>query len=117
MPPTHEDIKAALLARYEQQLDKMLADYEAKGEDITLTDIEDIALKMGDQTSQTVTAELVSQTEEPQLVPGPICKQCGQEMSYKGKKPKTIQTRSGEVTVERRYYYCAKCQQGFFPPG
>lgn len=117
MPPTNEEIKAALLARYEQQLDKMLAEYQAKGEDITLTDIENIALKMGDQTSQTITAELVSQPRDEQIVPGPICEQCGEEMQYKGKKPKKVQTRSGEVTVKRRYYYCARCQRGFFPPG
>ena len=117
MTPTDKEIKAALLARYEQELDKMLAEYRAKGEEITLTDIENIALKTGDQASQAVTAELVSQPRDEQLVPGPICEQCGEELRYKGKKPKKIQTRSGEVTVERRYYYCTKCQQGFFPPG
>lgn len=117
MPPTKDEIKAALLARYEQQLDQMLDEYEAKGEGVTLTDIENIALKVGDQTSQAVTAELVSRPKDEQLVPGPGCEQCGQEMSYKGKKPKKVQTRSGEVSIERRYYYCAQCQQGFFPPG
>ena len=117
MSPTDQEIKAALLARYEEQIDRMLSEYRAKGEDITLTDIEKIALKTGDQTGQAIAAELVSSQEDNQLVPGPICEQCGQEMRYKGKKPKKVQTLSGEVTVERSYYHCTRCQRGFFPPG
>ena len=117
MPPTDQEIKTALLARYEERLDKMLAEYRAKGEDITLTDIETIALKTSDQTGQAIAAELVNSQEDKQLVPGPICEQCGTEMRYKGKKSKKVQTLSGEVQVERSYYYCAACQRGFFPPG
>lgn len=117
MPPTKQEIKAVLQVRYEQQLDKMLAEYREKETAITLTEIEELALTISDKTGQTITAELVSRQEDRQQVPGPICEQCGAEMRYKGKKPKQLQARSGEITVNRSYYYCATCQRGIFPPG
>jgi hypothetical protein len=117
MPRTDQEIKAAIVAQVEEYLDKVLAKYRTKGETITLSDIERMALQASDQTGQAITAELVNSQEDKQLVPGPICEGCGVEMRYKGKKRKKVQTLSGEVEVERSYYYCATCQRGIFPPG
>ena len=45
------------------------------------------------------------------------CPECGERAQNKGKK-KEIQHREGAVEVNREYYYCPSCQQGFFfPPG
>lgn len=117
MPRTDQEIKAAIMAQVEEHLDKLLTDYQTKGKTITLSDIEKMALQASDQTGQAITAELVSSQEDKQLVPGPVCAGCGVEMRYKGKKTKKVQTLSGEVEIERSYYYCATCHRGIFPPG
>ncbi len=44
------------------------------------------------------------------------CPECGERAQNKGKKKKEIQHREGAVEVNRAYYYCPSCQQGFFSP-
>jgi hypothetical protein len=38
-------------------------------------------------------------------------------MENKGKQPKVVESRVGKVLLERDYYYCGRCEVGFFPPG
>jgi hypothetical protein len=38
-------------------------------------------------------------------------------MKTKGKRRRRIVTEAGEIELERLYYHCAACGQGFFPPG
>ena len=45
------------------------------------------------------------------------CPECGERAQNKGKKKREIQHREGAVEVNRAYYYCPSCKQGFFPPG
>ena len=43
------------------------------------------------------------------------CPGCGDILCKKGDKSKDIETRHGEVSVERPYFYCAACENGYFP--
>lgn len=108
-------LKAQLLAQYEAQLDQLLDQVEAQPS-LTLSEIEDLALKTRGQVGQAVTQALVK-LEAEASVPGPSCPDCQQEMHYKGQKRKRVRTRSGEVDIKRPYYYCDHCRRGFFPPG
>ena len=45
------------------------------------------------------------------------CRECGARAQNMGKKRKVIQHREGAVEVNREYYCCPSCKQGFFPPG
>jgi hypothetical protein len=83
---------------------------------LTLSEIEDIALKVREQIGEAMTQELVAK-QAPPAVPGPVCEGCGREMHDKGQKKRRLVTRSGEVDWERAYYYCPTCRRGFFPPG
>ena len=40
---------------------------------------------------------------------------CGQRARYAGRRPKRVQTVLGDLTLERAYYHCAACNQGFCP--
>jgi hypothetical protein len=40
---------------------------------------------------------------------------CGQAARYAGRRPKTVTSGLGELTLERAYYHCAACARGFFP--
>ena len=40
---------------------------------------------------------------------------CGKVARYAGRRPKTLQTALGEMTLERAYYDCAACARGFCP--
>lgn len=113
---TPEELKAHLMAKAEEAVEDLLV-RKPKAEDITLSDIEQLALKGGKDFREAVLESLVTestQEEERAVVP---CPWCGQAMHYKGKRPKDVVTGAGEVRVERDYYYCADCQRGLFPPG
>ena len=43
------------------------------------------------------------------------CPQCGRSVRSRGVVPRTVETLVGELTLERPYFYCEPCKQGFYP--
>jgi hypothetical protein len=102
------------MAQIERVIDKALAAAE-QSEQLTMTQIEEVALAARAEIGKQLTTVLVEPARQ-QAVPGPSCPDCGQEMEYKGQKRHYVRTRSGEIAVERGYYYCRECHSGIFPP-
>jgi tRNA(Ile2) C34 agmatinyltransferase TiaS len=115
MPLTDDDMKACLQAEAEAAIENMLAKRKRQ-EALTLTEIEQLALDLRQEIGERTTQVLVDAMGEAS-VPGPTCPTCGREMHSKGRKRRQVVTRSGEIDLERTYYYCERCKQGFFPPG
>jgi hypothetical protein len=113
MPPTKEELKARLMAEAEEAIDELVGQANEK-EDITLSDIERLVRTAGQQVMVGLTSRLVEAKRGD--TDRPICSGCGQVMHYKGHKGRTVITETGEVRIERAYYYCAGCRQGVFPP-
>lgn len=113
MPLNKAELKAKLLAAYEAQLDKQLTDLN---EELSLDEIEDLALDLRHQVSEDITQALVDH-QGKQAHPDEYCPQCGGRMRNKGRKRRRVITQSGDVEVERTYYDCETCQAGHFPPG
>jgi len=59
--------------------------------------------------------ELAGETERIPL--DPLCPICGSAAQNKGAKKRQVLHREGVMRLERNYYYCPACQQGFFPSG
>ena len=114
MPLDKEAVKARLLAQYASHLDAMLDHIKAE-QDLDLTEIEDMALQLRQTVGHAATQVLARSESEKQAV-DVACPDCQQTMRYKGRKGKWMKTRTGEVRVERPYYYCGSCQRGHFPP-
>ena len=113
MRKSQADIKAKLLAQYESILDDILSQNE---ESVTLTEIEELALRARAEVGRQMTTALLEVANGYHR--GTLrCKGCGQTMRNKGEKHRYLRTRSGDVEVERAYYYCPQCQVGLFPPG
>ncbi len=108
-----ETLKVQLMAQAEAAIDELLA--ARKGEN-TLSEIENLVEAAG-QTIQRQLTDTLLRLESQPSGPGPVCEQCGLEMHYKGQKQRQVVTKTGEVEVERAYYYCNGCQRGYFPPG
>ena len=45
------------------------------------------------------------------------CPVCGQAAQYRGCQIRQVIHFEGDSTLSRRYYYCPRCERGFFPPG
>ena len=43
------------------------------------------------------------------------CPQCGRWLQARGLVSRTVETLVGEVSLERPYFYCLECAQGFYP--
>ena len=85
--------------------------------DSTLTEIEEVVLKVRQQFGQTPTQNLVDAQAARTAVPSPPCSICGREMHYKDLKGETVESRVGTLPLKRSYYYCDTCRRGLFPPG
>ena len=114
VPENYEELKARLMREAEEAIDQMLGEAEDKGR-LTITDIEKLARKTGEQVMGEVTQALVD--EESNQPESNVCPHCGKKMQHKGLKGRDLITETGEVRLERGYYYCKSCRTGLFPPG
>ena len=48
------------------------------------------------------------------VVPAVAC-QCGQQARYHSQRKRRVLTALGEAEIERSYYYCSQCHQGYCP--
>lgn len=61
--------------------------------------------------------QLALQAGNGAVAEGQVCEQCGEGMRYKGELKRTVLHGEGDSLLDRAYYYCPRCQSGFFPPG
>ncbi len=115
MSNTEAELESRLRAAADAALAKVLAERKAPAE-ATLADIEQVARSAGQQIAQAIASELARESAA-EWTAWPTCAQCGQKMKNKGKRHRRIVTEAGEIDIERVYYHCAACGQGFFPPG
>ena len=108
--------RARLLAKAAQAVDEYL-EWEEKNLRPDLTQIEDMALQLRKEFGQEIAQVAIESQVERTPAPGPTCAKCRKEMRYKGKKRTRVESRTGELDVERGYYYCPKCKERLFPPG
>jgi rubredoxin len=116
MKKTREQRRAELQAKADAIIEQLL-EWTDNTEKPNLTQIEEIVLKLRGELGQTMVANVVSAQEAVQPVDEVRCSKCGQVMRYKGKQGKQMESRAGEVEVERGYYRCPECEGGIFPPG
>ena len=116
MKLSREEKKARMMARLERATEELL-DWEEQNPRPTLTQLEDIVLMLRKQIGEEMAEEVLGRIEGRALVPGPRCPKCGKEMRYKGQRAKDVESRAGELTLERGYYACPDCDEGLFPPG
>lgn len=111
-----EELKARLMAEMEGEIDKLLAAAGDRGE-ITLTEIERVVGEAGRRIEQCIAERMVAEAAKAQGQVRVDCPECGGKLRYKGQKGRWVATTSGEVKVERGYFYCEACGRGVFPPG
>jgi len=113
---SQEEKRARLMVKAAGIIDEYLA-WEEKHPRPDLVQIEDIALRLRKEFGQEIAQLAIESQESRTPAPGPRCRKCGKEMRYKGKKETRVGSRTGNLKVERGYYYCPECKERFFPPG
>jgi uncharacterized protein with PIN domain len=115
MRRTREQMEAELTAEAQGMI-KELMDWEQQAGAPNLTEMEDKILLLRQRLGQRLLTVVIKDQEARQPAEVPPCPQCRSTIRYKGQKETAIESRLGEVQVERGYYYCAHCQSGLFPP-
>ena len=116
MKRTGEQRRAELKAKADEIIEQLL-NWTDENQKPNLTQIEDIVLKLRSELSQTMVENVVSAQEAVQPVEEVRCPKCGQVMRSKGKRERQMESRAGEVELNRGYYTCPECEGGIFPPG
>lgn len=116
MKRSREEKRARLEAKAGKVIDEYL-EWEEKHPQPNLTEMEDIILKLRKELGKEMAQILLEEQVARAPVPGPKCPQCGEEMRYKGQKGNHVESRVGELEMERGHYYCPKCKESIFPPG
>lgn len=109
--------KRAEMEKAAAEMIEVLLDWEEENRAPNLREIEDELLLLRKRFGQVLAAQVLENQEASQPVENPTCPECGEAMRYKGKKRTAVESRLGELTLERGYYYCAHCKCGLFPPG
>ena len=115
MKKNQEKLKAEFLAEAEALFDELMA-WDEETPKPNLTQIEDVVLQLRERFGEQLTQAVLSQQESRQPAEKMNCPDCGGEVKYKGLKEHQVESRLGGLQIERAYYYCPRCQQGFFPP-
>ena len=116
MKRTREQIKAELMKKAEQEIDRLL-EWEEKADKPTLTQFENQVLMTRKVLSEAMLEGVMAGQERRQPAEPVVCPKCGQATENKGLRTKEVETRAGTLRLRRQYHYCAHCHAGFFPPG
>jgi uncharacterized protein with PIN domain len=116
MKKSKEHLKADFLKEAEQIFDELMA-WDDEIDEPNMREIETKVLELRKRLGEDLAMGIVSRQEKRQPAEKQICGECGEQMENKGVKRKGVESMVGEIELEREYYYCVKCKQGFFPPG
>ena len=108
-----EKLKDQMMVQAEAAIEALLVERAKRGE-LDLSDIEQLVREAGQRVMQGLTGDLAE--AEAATKEKAQCPECGQELHYKGKRARDLVTETGEVRLERGYYYCPSCRKGIFPP-
>jgi hypothetical protein len=106
----------AKLEKESKAIIQELLEWEEKHQEPDLTQIEDIVLELRERFGKEMVESMIESQENKHPVEI-ICPNCGYVMQYKGQKRKVVESRVGEVDLDRGSFYCPKCKTGIFPPG
>ncbi len=116
MKRSRAEMKTDLMNQAEALIDELL-DWTDKTAAPSLTQIEEVVLKLRQHLSEQMALAAIEAQAANRPSPGPKCPRCQREMHYKAMKSTTVESRAGSLRLKRGYYYCGTCQEGLFPPG
>jgi YgiT-type zinc finger domain-containing protein len=115
MAKSREKLEQELVEQAQKAIRELL-DQLPNDNQVTLSDLEQARGEMG-ATMMRQTLQSLSEGVETKPSGSIGCPNCGQPMYRRGKRVRKVVTMRGEIEVERDYYPCPNCGQGYFPPG
>jgi hypothetical protein len=112
MKRTRAEMRADLMRQAEVRVDERL-DWNEQTSEPPLTQIEEVVLKLRRLSEQMAWAVIESR-EATRPVPSPRCPTCQVERHDKDLKKNPVESRAGQLTLNRGYDDCETCRTGLF---
>jgi len=116
MKTNQEKLKAEFIAEAEDLFDQLM-EWDEQTSKPDMTQIEEIVLQLRQQLGEQMAQAVMARQDSRQPAEKMSCPQCEGELEPKGEKGNQVESWVGRIRIERSYYYCPRCRQGFFPPG
>lgn len=116
MKSSEEKLKAEFLAEAGDLFDQLMT-WDEQTREPDMSQIEEMVLQLRQRLGEQMAQAVMARQEKRQPAEKVICPQCQGEAETKGQKRNRVESRVGSLQLERSYYYCPRCRQGFFPPG
>ena len=107
-------LKAEYMTEAEELFDELI-NWDENTPEPDMAQIEEIVLTLRKRMGKRMAETVLARQEKMQPAEKINCPECKQEMENKGQKGNEVETRVGNLKIERSYYYCPRCQRGFFP--
>jgi hypothetical protein len=108
------ELRQKLRERFDRWLDTLERQVEEKH--LTLEQITKGIFAMRQELTSTVAEALVQGVHSSELSQETaLCPRCGRRLSARGSHTRTVETMVGVVSLTRPYFYCVRCQAGFYP--
>lgn len=83
----------------------------------TLMELEEQVVLLRQRLMGEMMSRLISERPAVQPAEGVKCPKCEKPMQDKGRTTRTVSGPEGPVELDRAYYYCPSCKEGFSPSG
>lgn len=100
-----------------EAVDCMVREIKDKIAGKSFDEISDILLQEGQTVTGAILAEVVKSRGAKQIAATTyVCEECGRTLKRQPKlRRRTIESRHGEIEIERPYFYCKQCRSGYQP--
>jgi hypothetical protein len=99
-----------------QELYRELRQWREEHAEASLDEIAERAVPGRQQLMGLMLQQLACQHGTGEVPEGLRCEHCGQPLVYQGRRRRAVEHLEAEIKLERAYYRCPHCRQGFFPP-
>jgi DNA-directed RNA polymerase subunit RPC12/RpoP len=83
----------------------------------TLLELEEQVMVQRQRLMGEMMSKLVAERGAVQPTEGIKCPKCGEPLRDKGRRKRVVRGPEGSVELDRAYYHCPSCKEGFFPSG
>lgn len=109
-----EEIRQRLHEEFDQWLDRV--EGEMKESRPTLSQLTEAVFNLRQELTQAVTEGLVESRYVEEKERGVMeCPCCGRQLHARDEVDRRVETMVGEISLSRPYFYCIKCQKGYYP--
>lgn len=103
------------MAGVHEAVDRMIQEIEDEAMGMQLDELSDLLRIRGQKVTAAVMSGIIKSRIASASHDTHICPSCNKTLRSRGERKRNITTRHGTFEIERPYFYCIDCHQGYYP--